>query len=170
MSYLPPRACWIFAALLVLGANLMLRNSHHQGPRVPFRPPEERRLAPRHLQTADSSVAEIHVPPGAAAPKPETAVEQAFSPAGKPEPASAPPLVDAPPSAEAKCVGGGIKFDSLQLNAKAQELWGCWGSGSEHVAAVMLTFGSGSMLTRGVKMPSTSRCGRVLVARHLERT
>ena len=53
--------------------------------------------------------------------------------------------VDAPPSAEAKCVGGGIKFDSLQLNAKAQELWGCWGSGSEHVAAVMLTFGSGSM-------------------------
>ena len=84
MSYLPPRACWIFAALLVLGANLMLRNSHRQVPRVPFRPPEERRLAPRHLQTADSSVAEIQVPPGAAAPKPETAVEQAFSPAGKP--------------------------------------------------------------------------------------
>jgi len=38
----------------------------------------------------------------------------------------------------------GPKFDSLKLNAAARELWGCWGS-EGGVAAVMLTFGSGSM-------------------------
>lgn len=59
--------------------------------------------------------------------------------------ALSPPVTARPTATPAKC-GGGITFESLQLNAAAQELWGCWGNGTESgVAAVMLTFGSHSM-------------------------
>ena len=66
------------------------------------------------------------------------------SPAEPPHVRAVSPAATAPPgTTHAKC-GGGITFESLQLNQAAQELWGCWGNGSD-VPAVMLTFGSHSM-------------------------
>merc|ERR1740124_105253 len=116
MSRLGPRACWICAALLVLGAQLLKGPHHHQPPQE-----EPNRLLPHQ------------VTPGLPAAPPRL------------RPPLSPSATATPAAAHAKC-GGGITFESLQLNPAAQELWGCWGNGSESgVAAVMLTFGSHSM-------------------------
>eukprot|EP00964_Phaeocystis_antarctica_P150218 scaffold117604_cov39-Phaeocystis_antarctica.AAC.2 len=118
MSRLGPRACWVCAALLVFGAQL-LKGPHHQHPR-----------------TEPSS----HGPPRQVTPGvPASAAEP---PRGR---AVSPAATATPGTTHAKC-GGGITFESLQLNQVAQELWGCWGNRSDSgVAAVMLTFGSHSM-------------------------
>ena len=102
--------------MLVLGAQL-LKGPHRQPPRE--KPSAHGPPQPVTLGTPGSPAEPPHV--------------RAVSPAA----------TATPGTTHAKC-GGGITFESLQLNQAAQELWGCWGNGSD-VPAVMLTFGSHSM-------------------------
>ena len=102
--------------MLVLGAQL-LKGPHRQ-------PPREQ--------------------PSAHGPPQPVTLGTPGSPAEPPHVRAVSPAATATPGTTHATCGGGITFESLQLNQAAQELWGCWGNGSD-VPAVMLTFGSHSM-------------------------